>query len=73
MKFATRLLDVGVAVTPGVGFGKYGEGYVRITLLSQRNALLKPATESHRLSSVLFSIRFSQTIVGLLRFKEDLF
>ena len=31
MKFATRLLDVGVAVTPGVGFGKYGEGYVRIT------------------------------------------
>jgi LL-diaminopimelate aminotransferase len=31
MKFATKLLDVGVAVTPGVGFGKYGEGYVRIT------------------------------------------
>ncbi len=31
MKFATRLLDVGVAVTPGVGFGKYGEGYARIT------------------------------------------
>jgi LL-diaminopimelate aminotransferase len=31
MKFAAKLLDVGVAVTPGVGFGKYGEGYVRIT------------------------------------------
>ena len=31
MKFATKLLDVGVAVTPGVGLGKYGEGYVRIT------------------------------------------
>jgi LL-diaminopimelate aminotransferase len=31
MKFATKLLDVGVAVTPGVGLGKYGEGYARIT------------------------------------------
>ena len=29
MKFAAKLLDVGVAVTPGIGFGKYGEGYVR--------------------------------------------
>lgn len=29
--FATKLLTVGVAVTPGVGFGKYGEGYVRMT------------------------------------------
>ena len=27
MQFATKLLDVGVAVTPGIGFGKYGEGY----------------------------------------------
>ncbi len=31
MSFATKLLDVGVAVTPGIGFGKCGEGYVRIT------------------------------------------
>jgi LL-diaminopimelate aminotransferase len=31
MKFAAKLLDAGVAVTPGVGFGKYGEGYARIT------------------------------------------
>ena len=31
MKFASKLLNVGVAVTPGVGFGKYGEGYARIT------------------------------------------
>ena len=29
MQFATKLLDVGVAVTPGIGFGKYGEGYVQ--------------------------------------------
>jgi len=31
MAFATKLLNVGVAVTPGLGFGKYGEGYVRMT------------------------------------------
>ena len=31
--FANDLLDkTGVLVTPGVGFGKYGEGYVRISL-----------------------------------------
>ena len=32
MAFATKLLDVGVAVTPGVGFGKFGEGYVRLAV-----------------------------------------
>ena len=31
MEFATKLLEVGVAVTPGVGFGEHGEGYVRMT------------------------------------------
>jgi LL-diaminopimelate aminotransferase len=31
MQFASKLLDVGVAVTPGVGFGGFGEGYARIT------------------------------------------
>ncbi len=31
INFASRLLDVGVAVTPGIGFGKHGEGYVRMT------------------------------------------
>ncbi|MCW4009973.1 MAG: aminotransferase class I/II-fold pyridoxal phosphate-dependent enzyme [Candidatus Bathyarchaeota archaeon] len=31
MKFASKLLEVGVAVTPGVGFGKCGESYARIT------------------------------------------
>ncbi|MBM4237679.1 MAG: aminotransferase class I/II-fold pyridoxal phosphate-dependent enzyme [Euryarchaeota archaeon] len=32
MEFAKRLLEVGVVVTPGVGFGEYGEGYVRMAL-----------------------------------------
>jgi LL-diaminopimelate aminotransferase len=31
MHFTSKLLDAGVAVTPGVGFGEYGEGYARIT------------------------------------------
>ena len=31
MDFATKLLNVGVSVTPGVGFGEHGEGYVRMT------------------------------------------
>jgi LL-diaminopimelate aminotransferase len=32
-EFATRLLDeLGVVVTPGVGYGKCGEGYVRLSL-----------------------------------------
>lgn len=31
--FATRLLEeAGVVVTPGVGYGSYGEGYIRIAL-----------------------------------------
>ena len=32
MKFATKLLDVGVVVTPGASLGEYGEGYVRLAL-----------------------------------------
>jgi LL-diaminopimelate aminotransferase len=31
MQFASKLLDIGVAVTPGIGFGEHGEGYARIT------------------------------------------
>jgi LL-diaminopimelate aminotransferase len=27
-----RLLDVGVVATPGIGFGEYGEGYIRFAL-----------------------------------------
>jgi len=32
MKFAMKLLDAGVLVTPGIGFGKHGEGYVRFSV-----------------------------------------
>src|SRR4030043_460109 len=39
MKFATKLLDAGVAVTPGIGFGKYGEGYARITFTQPKERI----------------------------------
>ena len=32
-EFAARLIeDIGVVVTPGTGYGQYGEGYVRLSL-----------------------------------------
>jgi len=35
LDFAERLLkDSGLVVTPGVGFGKCGEGYIRVALVT---------------------------------------
>ena len=32
-EFTAKLLtEVGIVVTPGVGFGKFGEGYVRVSI-----------------------------------------
>lgn len=40
LEFCTQLLeDTGVSVTPGVVFGKYGEGYLRISLVTNRERL----------------------------------
>jgi len=39
MNFAAKLLGVGVAVTPGIGFGKCGEGYVRITFTQPKERI----------------------------------
>jgi LL-diaminopimelate aminotransferase len=41
MQFATKLLEVGVAITPGVGFGKYGEGYARITFTQPKERIIE--------------------------------
>ncbi len=30
--FSLRLLDIGIVATPGIGFGDYGEGYIRFAL-----------------------------------------
>ena len=32
MEFVKKLINVGVILTPGIGFGQYGEGYVRFAL-----------------------------------------
>ncbi len=40
--FTANLLDqVGVAVTPGIGYGKNGEGYVRLSLTIADVTLVK--------------------------------
>ncbi|MFC1929548.1 LL-diaminopimelate aminotransferase [Chloroflexota bacterium] len=42
VEFTADLLDqVGVAVTPGIGYGKNGEGYVRLSLTISDAALVK--------------------------------
>jgi LL-diaminopimelate aminotransferase len=42
VEFADDLLDkVGVAVTPGVGYGKHGEGYVRLSLTVPDSMVVK--------------------------------
>lgn len=33
------LMATGVAMTPGIGFGRYGEGYVRIALVEERERI----------------------------------
>jgi LL-diaminopimelate aminotransferase len=38
-QFATKLLEKGVVITPGNGFGEPGEGYVRIALTQKRSRL----------------------------------
>ena len=32
MEFVKKLIELGVVITPGIGFGEYGEGFVRFAL-----------------------------------------
>jgi alanine-synthesizing transaminase len=44
LEFAKRLLDgAEVAVSPGIGFGEYGEGHVRIALVENRQRIRQAA------------------------------
>ncbi len=44
MEFAKRLLqEAGVAVSPGIGFGKYGDAYVRIALIENEKRIRQAA------------------------------
>lgn len=39
IKFASKLVEVGVVVAPGVGFGRYGEGYVRFSITQPKERI----------------------------------
>lgn len=41
MEFANSLLNVGVVVTPGIGFGQHGERYVRIALTQSEERIVE--------------------------------
>jgi LL-diaminopimelate aminotransferase len=52
MKFATRLLDeAGIVVTPGIGFGSGGDGYVRFALTRSSERIMEAVDRIGRLSS----------------------
>jgi len=50
MEFVKKLIDVGVIITPGIGFGKFGEGFVRFAL-TQPIEKIKEALE--RMNKIL--------------------
>jgi LL-diaminopimelate aminotransferase len=49
MKFASKLLNVGVAVTPGLGFGKFGEGYARMTFTQPKERITEACERIRKL------------------------
>ena len=51
LKFASKLLEVGVAVTPGIGFGKYGENYVRFSLTQPEQRIKEACNRIQYLSN----------------------
>jgi len=49
LEFSKRLLvEAQVAVSPGIGFGEYGEGYVRIALIENENRIRQAAKNIKR-------------------------
>ncbi len=50
MEFVKKLINIGVVITPGIGFGQYGEGFVRFAL-TQPEERLKEAIE--RIKTIL--------------------
>jgi len=41
MEFVRKLINIGVVVTPGIGFGQYGEGFVRFALTQSEERILE--------------------------------
>ena len=56
MEFATKLLSIGIVVTPGIGFGPHGENFVRIALTQPKERI----EEACKRMSALFGCAESQ-------------
>ncbi|TKJ23622.1 MAG: aspartate aminotransferase [Promethearchaeota archaeon Loki_b32] len=41
MDFVKKLIEIGVVITPGIGFGQYGEGFVRFALTQPEERILE--------------------------------
>jgi len=41
--FCNKAIEKGVVLTPGIGFGKYGEGYVRLAITQKKELIEKAA------------------------------
>lgn len=53
-EFTEKLLtEAGIVVTPGIGFGKYGEGYIRVSITIGKERLIEAV---ERLKNVRFKI-----------------
>ncbi|MEM2321276.1 MAG: LL-diaminopimelate aminotransferase [Candidatus Bathyarchaeia archaeon] len=39
MEFASKMIEVGVLVTPGIGFGRHGEGYIRFSITQPKERI----------------------------------
>ena len=62
VEFATDLLDkVGVAVTPGVGYGKHGEGYVRLSLTAPDPIVVKGLSQLSAWRDVKKNVRMGSS------------
>ena len=53
--FASRLLEAGVVVVPGSGYGKYGKGYVRVCLTVSEEDIERVLTRLRELSPSPFA------------------
>jgi LL-diaminopimelate aminotransferase len=52
MKFSAMMLDkAGIVVTPGLGFGRWGEGYVRFALTRPKERIIEALGRMRGLSA----------------------
>ena len=63
LEFSKLLLDKAqIAVSPGIGFGEYGEGYVRIALVENRQRIMQAGRNLRRFLATNFHA--SESVVG---------